>query len=79
MPLQHPEWIPDKGIVWDGDLGLGLQRSFNYSTNGVLWDELATIDIDSQMSLVNLPRYTHKIAIAYYHASQNIRDLQFAR
>ena len=71
MPLQHPEWVPDEGIVWDGDLGLGLRRSFNYSVKGRLWDELATIDIDAQMSVVNLPRYTYKIATAFHKALNN--------
>ena len=72
MPLQHPEWVPDKGIVWNGDLGLGLRHSFNYSVKGRLWDELATLTaVDTQMSVVNLPRYSYKIAIAFHKALNN--------
>ena len=72
MPLQNPEWVPEGGTVWDGDLGLGLRRSFNYSVKGRLWDELAAItDIDTQKSIITLPRYTTKVALAYYAASKN--------
>lgn len=72
MPLKNPEWMPEGGIVWDGDLGLGLQCSFNYSTKGVLWSELAVLTgPDSGLSMLNLPLYSHKIARAYLRAAFN--------
>ena len=72
MPLKNPEWVAPMGMAWDGDLNLSLSSMFGYKIQGVLWDELAKItDIDTQKSTVNLPLYSQKIAIAFYHAHYN--------